>query len=391
MDSFKAKELISKYHKGIASQEESRLVEQWFLIDLENSTTVPDQKAFDSMDERITAELALHMDKYPTVKKPTMRLLWYRVAVIAAVLALMTLGIWHYVSNYSDFNSGKSFTALNDIPPGKNSATLTLANGKTINLNGSKAGVVIAGENLTYNDGTAVTAETATPQLLTATTPRGGIYQVTLPDGTRVWMNADSKLSFLSKFSGKERRVLLNGEAYFEVAKSYRSKLKGDHSAPEPVPFIVVTDKQEVTVLGTHFNINSYRDEAATRTTLLEGSVRVAVAGAKSSLPAFSSILKPGEQAVNNGNIRVEKVDMEEAVAWKNGSIVFKDKTLESIMRELSRWYDVDVVYTADAPKYETFSGAMSRTRNISTVLERMQTTGSVGFKIDGRTITVSN
>jgi len=388
MDSFNAKELISKYHQGVASQEERRLVEQWFLIDLENSTTVPDQKAFERTDERISAELALHIDKPNAADKPVLRLLWYRIAAVAAVFALATLGTWLYISSYSDFKPETSLVSFNDIPPGKNTATLTLANGKAINLSSSKTGVVIGAESLKYNDGTEIAAGASETQLLTATTPRGGTYQVSLPDGTRVWMNANSKLSFPSKFSGRERKVLLNGEAYFEVAKSYRSKVKGDPS--ELVPFIVATDKQEITVLGTHFNVNSYSDEAATKTTLLEGSVRVVVAGTKSPSSAFSCMLKPGEQAINNGNIRVAKVDIEEAVAWKNGSTVFKDKSLESIMRELSRWYDVEVIYAADAPKYETFSGAVSRTRNISTVLERMQTTGSVRFKIEGRTITVT-
>lgn len=389
MDSFNAKELISRYHQGIASPEECRLVEQWFLIDLEESSIVPDEKAFERTDERITAGLASHIDKHhKAVDKPIGRLLWYRMAGVAAVFALLTFGIWFYISSRSD--SGAETYFANDIPPGKNTATLTLASGKMITLSGAKAGVVIGNESLKYNDGTEVEAEALQTQLLTATTPRGGTYQVSLPDGTRVWMNADSKLSFPSKFSGKERKVLLNGEAYFEVAKSYQPKAKGDQSEPELIPFVVATDKQEVTVLGTHFNINSYRDEAATKTTLLEGSVRVAVTGTKGTSTTLSRILIPGEQAINNGNIRVEQAETEEAVAWKNGNTVFKDRTLESIMRELSRWYDVEVVYAADAPKYETFSGAVSRTRNISTVLERMQTTGSVRFKVEGRTITVT-
>jgi transmembrane sensor len=390
MDSFKAKELISRYRQGLASQEECRLVEQWFLIDLEMSTILPDQKAFERTDERISAELALHIGKSKPVNKITVRRLWYRIGGVAAVLTLITLGIWLYNSQYSGISSENPFVSAKDILPGKNTAMITLANGKVITLSDSKIGVVIAEEGLKYNDGTEVAASAAQAQMLTASTPRGGTYQVTLPDGTHVWLNADSKLSFPSKFSGTERKVLLKGEAYFEVAKSYRAKAKGDQSKSEPIPFIVATDKQEVTVLGTHFNINSYSDEAATKTTLLEGSVRVVVAGAKSASAAFSHILKPGEQAINNGNIRVEKVDLEEAVAWKNGNIVFTDRTLESIMRELSRWYEVDVVYMADAPKYEIFSGAVSRTRNISSVLERMQTTGSVRFKVEGRTITVT-
>jgi transmembrane sensor len=377
MDGKELTSLLAKYKKGFCTSEEKALLENWVA-----GVTYPE---YQITEEELEYDLIEITGTLPLARRQNT--LWPRILLAAAAVATIVFGLWFYTSKQPATPNNSEIVYQNDVLPGKHTATITLANGKTILLNASKTGVVIGEESLKYNDGTEVSAEASHNQLLTATTPRGGTYQVRLPDGTRVWMNADSKLSFPSKFSGKERKVLLNGEAYFEVAKSYRSKIKGGQSEPELIPFIVATDKQEVIVLGTHFNVNSYSDETVTKTTLLEGSVRVVT---KSISSAFSTVLKPGEQAINSGNIQVEKVDAEESVAWKNGSIVFKDKTLEDIMRELSRWYDVNVVYAADAPKYETFSGAVSRTRNMSTVLERMQTTGSVRFKIEGRTITVT-
>jgi transmembrane sensor len=354
--------LIEHISRGIATDEELSRYNAW-CNDLQvQSQYVSD---FDVVKSTMLTGINRRIDH-----KGIIRFRFYKIAAIAAVLAIV-FGLWFY--NVGTFSNQKDEIVYeNDIAPGKNMASLTLANGKTIQLSDAQNGVSI-GEKLKYYDGTDIIAETTQSQLLTATTPRGGVYEITLPDGTHVWMNADSKLSFPSKFSGRERKVSLSGEAYFEVTKSEQ-------------PFIVATDKQEVRVLGTHFNINSYNDEAATKTTLLEGSVRVSASDGKNA----SYVLKPGEQAINNGRIRVDKVDLEEAVAWKNGNTVFENKTLEDIMRDLSRWYDVSIVYAADAPKYETFSGAVSRSRNISTVLERMQTTGSVKFKITDRTITVT-
>lgn len=371
--------LIEHIASGVATDEEISKYNSWCNALQTEAQVIPD---FELLKTGMLANINSKIGH-----KRIIRLRYYKIATIAAVLAVV-FGFWFYNAQMFS-NHQAEIVYQNDIAPGKNAASLTLANGKTIQLSDARNGVIV-GKELKYDDGTAITAETTKPQLLTATTPRGGVYEITLSDGTHVWMNADSKLSFPSDFSETERRVLLKGEAYFEVAKKYRSIGKGSQTEQKLMPFIVATDKQEVTVLGTHFNINSYPDEIATKTTLLEGSVRVETFGSKNPSLTFSRILKPGEQAINNGNIKVEKVDLEEAVAWKNGSTIFNNKTLEDIMRDLSRWYDVSVVYTADAPKYETFSGAVSRTRNISTVLERMQTTGSVRFKIEGRTITVS-
>lgn len=380
MNDKKRLKIIERISSGIASDDELGQYNAWCNSLQEPGLPIAD---FGVLRTRMLTNINHKIDHIRII-----RLRYYKIASVAAALVAVVFGLWFY--NFRMLSYRKvEIVYQNDIAPGKNRATLTFANGKTIKLSDAQQGVAV-GKDLKYYDGTEIATERTQPQLLSATTPRGGAYEITLPDGTRVWLNADSKLSFPSSFSGRERRVSLKGEAYFEVAKSYLSKVKDDKPVKERIPFVVVTDQQEVTVLGTHFNVNSYEDETATKTTLLEGSVRVAVSGTKNALLSSSCILKPGEQAINDGGIRTNKVDVEEVVAWKNGSTVFQDKTLESIMRELSRWYDITVVYSADAPRHEFFSGAVSRTRNISSVLERMQTTGSVKFRIEGRTVIVS-
>lgn len=361
MDGKELTRLLAKYKEGICTSEEKALLENWVA-----SVTYPEYQITENELEYDLNEISHTL---PLARRQAR--LWPRIAVAAAAVATIVFGAWFYTSGPLLVGNPK-IVYQNDVLPGKHTATIKLANGKIIQLNSAKNGVLIDASSLKYNDGTTIeNTRINETTMLTTTTPRGGTYQVTLPDGTHVWLNADSKIVFPSKFSGKNRAILLEGEAYFEVAKD------------KAHPFIVNSGQQKTEVLGTHFNINSYTDEKQIRTTLLEGSVKVATG----NIPAV--ILKPGEEALNNGQIQVEKVNTDEAVAWKNGSIVFRAKTLESIMRELSRWYDVDIIYTDAAPKNITFSGAVSRARNLSTVLERMQTTGSVKFKIEGRTVTV--
>jgi transmembrane sensor len=269
----------------------------------------------------------------PVVSTPTIKL-WPRIAITAAVVALIALGIYFF--NFSGFSGsiGSSRSSYaNDVAPGRNTAIITLANGKTVNLSGAKTGVVIDADQFAYNDGTEIKTSSGdehlsstAQELLTVSTPRGGTYQVTLPDGTRVWLNAASSLKFISGFNNpghQHRKVELVGEAYFEVAKDKNH------------PFIVDSEGQQVTVLGTHFNISSYDDDSAVRTTLLEGRVKI-----------NESILKPGEQSVlTGGQIKIISADIESAMAWKNGDFIFKGEDFKTTMRKISRWYDVDITY----------------------------------------------
>ncbi|HEY9197254.1 MAG TPA: FecR domain-containing protein, partial [Mucilaginibacter sp.] len=207
----------------------------------------------------------------------------------------------------------------------------------------------------------------------TMTTPRGGQYWVVLPDGSRVLLNAASSLTYPTAFNGNERRVELTGEAYFEVA----------HNPAKP--FRVSSSGQMVEVLGTHFNINAYQDEAAVKTTLLEGRVKVRAAD-KNKV----RFLQPGQQSVVNAQtFEVNTVETDEAVAWKDGQFVFEGDNIQHIMRMISRWYDVEISY-AGTPPDDNFGGNVSRFSNVSEVLKALQLTGKVRFQIEGRKITVS-
>jgi transmembrane sensor len=360
-------ELIGRISSGVATDEELKQYNAWCNAWQSDEQSVPD---FASLQSKMLGNINQKINQ-----EKVLRLSYYKIASIAAAITVAVFGIWFFFATISGSDTTRTagIKYKDDVLPGKNTATLTLANGENIQLSDAKDGVIINASSLKYDDGTAIeTGGIQEGNSLAATTPRGGNYQVTLPDGSRVWMNADSRLVFPAKFSGKSREVSLEGEAYFEVAKDRIH------------PFIVKSRSQRIEVLGTHFNVNSYTDETAIKTTLLEGSVKV------SDRNGSEAILKPGEAAINRGNIRVEQVNTAEAVAWKDGNIAFREKTLEGIMRELSRWYDISVVYAADAPTNVTFTGVVSKTRNLSSVLEGMQTTGSVKFKIEGKTVTVT-
>jgi transmembrane sensor len=314
----------------------------------------------------------------PVVSTPTIKL-WPRIAITAAVVALIALGIYFF--NFSGFSGsiGSSRSSYaNDVAPGRNTAIITLANGKTVNLSGAKTGVVIDADQFAYNDGTEIKTSSGdehlsstAQELLTVSTPRGGTYQVTLPDGTRVWLNAASSLKFISGFNNpghQHRKVELVGEAYFEVAKDKNH------------PFIVDSEGQQVTVLGTHFNISSYDDDSAVRTTLLEGRVKI-----------NESILKPGEQSVlTGGQIKIISADIESAMAWKNGDFIFKGEDFKTTMRKISRWYDVDITYDPNVNDNIELGGWVSRKSKLSEVLSRIELAGDVHFKVEGRRVFVT-
>lgn len=301
----------------------------------------------------------------------------------AAVLTLVvTTGLYFYLK--SEKNQSSEVAQSKDdtiISPGGAKATLTLADGTVLDLDNLQNGIITKQGNISiiktgsgqviykFNESAGASQIT---QVNTIQTPRGGEYQVVLPDGSKVWMNAASSLQFPAAFTGTERRVKLTGEAYFEVAKNIEK------------PFIVNADQLSVKVLGTHFNIAAYRDGSKLTTTLLEGSVRVD--NGKNNV-----LIKPGQEAALERDItsfKITEVDVQEAIAWKEGVFVFNDENIESIMRKLSRWYDIDVQFETDL-RNKDFSGTISRFKNIEEVLEMLQLTGSVHFKIEGRKIYV--
>ncbi len=303
------------------------------------------------------------------------RKLWPRIRIVAAAsiaFAVMVGGYFYY--NSSNINDHKEIVYQNDIAPGKEGATLTLANGQKILINNTLAGNIAtqAGVKISKTANGEIIYEVTADEnknltYNTLTTTRGEQTRVRLPDGTIVFLNSTSVLKYPTSF-GKERKVELTGEAYFEVA---HNKAK---------PFKVMSKGQEVEVLGTHFNINNYTDEVDTRTTLLEGSVRL----------NGNTILKPGEQAIlsKTGKILVEQVAVDDVIAWTNGKFIFDSESIESIMRKLSRWYNIEVVYEGEV-KDKQFAGSISRKDSISKILDKITFTQAAHFKIEGRRVTV--
>lgn len=307
---------------------------------------------------------------------------WIFAATAAAVVLLLigagSLFRYNKYKPSAPLALVKDTTYLHDAAPGGNKAMLRLANDSVIDLTGAKNGVLDqqggsqvvkpADGELAYEKGGA-----GSVGFNTLITPRGGQYHLTLPDGSRVWLNAASALKYPTVFSGKERVVELQGEAYFEVAQNasmpFRVMVRKT-PAEEPV---------QVEVLGTQFNVMAYPDEPGISTTLLEGSVRVRE-GAKAVL------IKPGEQAREN---RVNPVDTEEVVAWKNGMFKFDEATIEQVMRQISRWYDVEVVYVNEHPK-DLFRGELYRNVNVSRILRVLQASG-VHFTVEGKRIYVKS
>jgi ferric-dicitrate binding protein FerR (iron transport regulator) len=383
MNKEQAQELLEKYRLGICTPEEKTLLERWYLEESARQP-MPDAPADPAKEEQIIWNRVL--ETLPA--EPQIRRLkkWYSIATAAAILIFLSVGLYFVVNKPAQQQIASNQLHKNDIAPGGNKAILTLADGKKIILTGARNGLLATQSNteikktedgkITYTTDQSLSGKlSAELQYNTITTPRGGQYQVTLPDGTRVFLNAASSLVYPTAFVGSERKVTLTGEAYFEVA----------HNAHQP--FRVSSNGQIVEVLGTHFNINDYSDERLIKTTLLEGSVRI-------SHGQKTAILKPGQQTQISNNDTdsdisiIPDADIEEAVAWKNGLFIL-DGHIQPVMRMISRWYDVDVVYDGPVPD-DTFGGEVPRFQNISEVLKVLQLTKKVHFKIENRRIIVS-
>ena len=264
-------------------------------------------------------------------------------------------------------------TSIDDIPPGGNRATLTFSGGQTLTLSEDKEGIDASGSDLVYTDGEQLKVGSEPISYATLTTPRGGQYRITLPDGSKVWLNAASSLQYPAKFEGHERKVALEGEAYFEVTKN------------EDQPFIVESQGQHIEVLGTEFNINAYKDEPQALTTLVQGSVRLYTTDESEKV-----ILKPGEQAaVTGGTVHVVKVEPSEYTAWRKGQISLNQADLSAIIRQIERWYDVqfDIEYM---PPSEPLFGVLKRNVQLSEILEALELHYQVKFKRNGRRITMT-
>ncbi|SFH51185.1 FecR family protein [Pedobacter insulae] len=376
MDKEQFLKLIEKIANGDASEEELNLYNAYM------NRIAPGNASWNDAEMGIPEKVKVELFSKIQGSIPKVYSLWKRIAVAASIVVCFGLGLYVYQATKEE-NKGQILYA-NDIAPGKNGATLTLANGQKILINDALAGNIADQSGVKISktaDGQIIYEIAASPssprngaiQYNTLSTTRGEQVQLRLPDGTLVFLNAESSLKYPTSFTKLDKRqVSLTGEGYFEVAKD---KLH---------PFIVNTDKQEVEVLGTQFNINSYESEANVRTTLVEGSVKV-------SAYNKSTILKPNEQAIlaADGNIKVTEADVQVAVAWKNNQFMFESENIQVVMRMVERWYNVEVEYVG-AVSDEKFWGGVSKFDNVSKVLKSLEETGKVHFRVEGKKIYVS-
>lgn len=374
MKRYKPEELIHNYVNDTTSEEERIIVESWHIYELKESTYLPSQEHIAIVHKRMWDKLSLHVHHRENTLASKKR--WPGIAAAAAIILIGSIIIYSYIKP-----AAPSLTLLktqNDVVAAENKAILTLNNGKIISLNQSNKELVAiqGGINIRKSNGLLIYEQQKNAATSIAInkleTPKGGKYQVQLPDGTKVWLNAASILTYPATFIGKERKVSLDGEAYFEVAKD-KGKV-----------FKVISGAQTIEVLGTHFNVKSYTEENKIQTTLSEGKVKI-------SKGLQHIILKPGQAAFtsqNSKNIKIEKTDLEKDLAWKNNEFIFRGDDLMAIMREVSRWYDVEIIYEGNFNK-DGYMGAVSRSKNISEVLKMLQLTGKINYKIEGRRVTL--
>ncbi|WP_316843960.1 FecR family protein [Pedobacter psychrodurus] len=369
MNAQKAGELIEKYNNGTLSSHEKLRLEQWYNNEAAVEKNRLSQKEITELSAKLRAGLPLHYKKFS-----------FRPRLMAAAVAVIILGAGlFYKMKTSESDLQESSRYANDVAPGKQGATLTLANGQKILISELQSGTIAhqLGVKISKNaDGQLIYEVTVAGsgglEYNTLSTSRGEQIQVRLPDGSLVFLNAASSLKYPTSFVKTAiRHVTLTGEAYFEIAKD------------KAHPFIVESNGQQLEVLGTHFNVNAYPGEAI-ETTLLEGSLKV------SNVLDFK-LIRPGERSValDNGKITVDKADTQLAVAWKNNEFMFHEQNIENIMKMVERWYDVEIIYNMEKTT-DTYTGSVSRFDRVSKVLQILEQSGAAHFKIEGRKIYVS-
>jgi len=387
--------ILDKYNKGEASDEEMQFLYAYYqLFELkEDVFKRVDIEAKKRLSDAIKLDIDKKLEEQENSISPTLtgsgRSINYKLGIVALLAVVIGIGTFWIIGRQEhdivEQKEANQESASMPIKPGKDDAILILADGTSIVLNDVQKGMVseqqgvqiekTADGELQYRvvEGSAAVENTIS-------TPNGGQYRLVLADGTKVWLNAASSLRFPTSFSTHERTVHLTGEAYFEV-------MKGDK------PFKVISDNQVVEVLGTHFNINTYKEETTYKTTLVEGSVRITKrAEDAQELSHTSKVLRPGQQAILSAlgdKIIVEPVDIEEFIAWKDGYFKFEKATIQTIMRQVARWYDVEVEYRG-ALSNDLFVGEINRSEDIEEVL-RVLRLGKINAFIEGRKVVISN
>lgn len=363
MPQFEVKELLNKYRCGSITQEEMLLLEAWYL------EWKPGKEELDEEEvEAIKAEVWRNLSRQPEKKRRDNINYLLGAAAIICLIGFFSLFI------FSSEDAVPVQSVKTDFPPGGNKAVLSLSTGKKILLTDSDNGIVGQEGDILIKkaeDGKIVYEPLASKsnEVLynTLTTPRGGQYQTVLSDGTKVWLNASSSLEFPVRFIGSQRMVKIVGEAYFEVSHDKKR------------PFTVVCGNQEIQVLGTHFNVSSYPEDSGTATTLVNGSVRI-----KNIRSGMLKMLSPGQAAViqkGSGRIDIFRANIDEALAWKQGYFIFDDQPITTIMKVMSRWYNVDIQYV-NVDNTDRFGGTFSKSRNLSETLNNIEELGNVRFDL---------
>ena len=390
MDKKDFEKLLDKYIAGEASLEEEQRLLNFYGSFQKKPKTV---KATDELGENIFGKIQENISSVDEDRYNPSFYYLKSISIAAIILLFISTGLYFYSNRV--ISEPEQFTEIdvrNDILPGYNKAILTLADGSKISLDDAANGLLASQGNIaiTKTDNGQIVYEknnvdkskfiSHRSAINTIQTPKGGKYQIRLPDGSKVWLNSASTLIYPTTFAGNERKVQLKGEAYFEIAPN------------KNVPFRVESDNQIVEVLGTHFNINSYDDEDYVKTTLLEGSVKVILSSNPNEI-SKTKLLKPGEQSLTKSSqsgIRIENADTEKAVAWKNGYFKFRNTPIKEIMREIERWYDVELIYEGKIPSDE-FTGFISNDVKISAVLKIMEESGGVKFSVKGKKLKVKS
>lgn len=375
MDKNEGVKLLRRYLENRCTPEERVQVEQWYegLLAASDWSMEGERQAEaqQAMKQRIDHALGW---KKPV---PLLQQHWWRYA--AAVLLLLGAASLFFIRLHK---KNTIPAPMADVMPGSSKALLTLGNGNIITLDQAAADNIatqgnsriskVAGGQLVYTPGAAVAG--SPPEYNTLSTPRGGQYKLVLPDGSKVWLNALSSIKYPAAFTGAERRVVIQGEVYFDIAQNAQQPFR-----------VQVNNKTQVDVLGTRFNISAYPDEPFIKTTLLQGKVSVQNADAVVLLPGQQALLSSGsgKQPVTV----LKEVDTEEAVAWMNGYFQFSQARVQAVMAQIARWYDVDVSYEGNLPDRK-FSGEISRSSNLSEVLKGLSVSG-INYRREGRRIII--